>query len=592
MDVNKKILLLRQLMNKKNIDTYIVPSSDSHQSEYTGEHFKCREWISGFTGSAGTVVITADKAILWTDGRYFIQAEEQLKNTDIDLYRMGDADVPSINKYLKDNLNKGETIGFNGKLFSIRQVEHMKDAFDEKEINLDTRYDLIDEIWKDRPELPKGKVFVHDIKYSGASVEDKLEVIRKKLHEKDVDYYLISSLDDIAWTFNIRGYDIEFNPVVISYAIIGKNKASLFIEDEKLDRDVKKHLSDNNIEIKPYEDIGYVLKELPKHSRIYFDPDKTSIWSYENISEEVRKLKGEDIIEKLKAIKNDIEIENFRKCQARDGVAMIKFLNWLDTNIGKNNITEISASKKLEEFRALGENYISLSFDTIAGYKNHAAIVHYSADKNSDYTLEDKGMLLLDSGAQYLDGTTDITRTIVLGELSDEKIRDFTLVLKGHIALSKAKFLYGTTGTHLDTLARIPLWEDGKDYKHGTGHGVGYLLSVHEGPHNISPKYNKTKLEPGMFVTNEPGFYKEGEYGIRTENILLVKEKEETEHGRFMEFETTTVCPIDLRAVDKDLLNGAEKEWLNNYHKKVYDTLSPLIDKELSEWLEEKTKEI
>lgn len=592
MNVNKKILSLRQLMSEKNIDAYIIPSSDSHQSEYTGEHFKCREWISGFTGSAGTVVITADKAILWTDGRYFIQAEDQLKNTEIELYRMGEENVPGINKYLKDTLKKGENIGFNGKLFSVKQVEDMKDIFNEKGINLNTRYDLIDDIWKDRPELPKEKVFIHDIKYSGASVEYKLETIRNKLCEKNADYYLLSSLDDIAWMFNIRGYDIEFNPVVISYAIIGINNATLFIEDEKLDKDVKKYLSDNKIEIKPYKGIDSALKRLAKQSSIYFDPKKTSIWSYENISDEVRKLKGEDIVEKLKAIKNEIEIENFKKCQVRDGVAMVKFLNWIDANIGKTKITELSASKKLEEFRSLGENYISLSFDTIAGYKDHAAIVHYSADESSDYRLEPEGMLLLDSGAQYLDGTTDITRTIVLGKLSDSEIRDFTLVLKGHIALSSASFLYGSTGTHLDMLARGPLWEDGKDYKHGTGHGIGYLLSVHEGPHNISPVYNKTKLESGMLVTNEPGFYKEGEYGIRTENILLVKEKQETAYGRFMEFETTTICPIDLRAIDKNLLSQEEKTWLNSYHKNVYDTLSTLIDKELCYWLEEKTKEI
>ncbi len=392
--------------------------------------------------------------------------------------------------------------------------------------------------------------------------------------------------------FNIRGYDIAFNPVVISYALVSKDKATLFIDDEKLNENVKKYLSDNNIYIKPYDDINIELKKLPNKSSIYFDPSKTSIWCHQNMAKQVLKIKGEDIIEKLKAIKNDIEIKNFKKCQVRDGVAMVRFLNWIDTNIGKTKITELSASDKLEELRSLGENYISLSFDTIAGYKDHGAIVHYSVDEDSDYTLKPEGMLLLDSGAQYLDGTTDITRTIVLGELSNDEMRDFTLVLKGHIALSKAKFLYGSTGTHLDILARTPLWEDGKDYKHGTGHGVGYLLSVHEGPHNISPLYNKTKLESGMLVTNEPGFYKEDEYGIRTENILLVKEEKETEYGIFMEFETTTFCPIDLRAVNKELLKQDEKIWLNNYHKNVYDTLSPYLNKELCEWLEEKTKAI
>lgn len=592
MNIDKKIELLRILMGEKNIDAYIIPSSDSHQSEYTGDHFKSREWISGFTGSAGTVVVTENKAMLWTDGRYFIQAEDELKGSEMELYKMGEKNVPSINKYLNNNLEEGQVVGFNGKLFSLKQVDEMIKEFSEKGLKLNPKHDLIDEIWDDRPELPKGKVFIHDIKYSGMSVDEKLNIIRKELNEENVEHYLVSSLDDIAWMFNIRGYDIAFNPVVISYALVSKDKATLFIDDEKLNENVKKYLSDNNIYIKPYDDINIELKKLPNKSSIYFDPSKTSIWCHQNMAKQVLKIKGEDIIEKLKAIKNDIEIKNFKKCQVRDGVAMVRFLNWIDTNIGKTKITELSASDKLEELRSLGENYISLSFDTIAGYKDHGAIVHYSVDEDSDYTLKPEGMLLLDSGAQYLDGTTDITRTIVLGELSNDEMRDFTLVLKGHIALSKAKFLYGSTGTHLDILARTPLWEDGKDYKHGTGHGVGYLLSVHEGPHNISPLYNKTKLESGMLVTNEPGFYKEDEYGIRTENILLVKEEKETEYGIFMEFETTTFCPIDLRAVNKELLKQDEKIWLNNYHRNVYDTLSPYLNKELCEWLEEKTKAI
>ena len=592
MDVNKKIKSLRLLMCEKNIDAYIIPSSDSHQSEYTGDHFKARQWISGFTGSAGSIVVTKEDAILWTDGRYFIQAEEELEASEIKLYKMGQEGVPTINSYLNDNLEKGQVVGFNGKLFSLKQVETMIKAFSEKGLKLNPQYDLIDEIWGSRPELPSGKVFIHDIKYSGMSVNEKLQIVRKKLSEKNAENYLISSLDDIAWLFNIRGYDIKFNPVVISYALIGKSKATLFINDEKLDNDVKKYLSDNNVGIKPYEDINIELKKLKNNSSIYYDPAKTSIWCHQNIAKQTRQVKGEDIVEKLKAVKNEVEIGNFKKCQIRDGVAMVKLLHWIDSNIEKMKITELSASDKLEEFRSKGENYISLSFDTIAGYKDHAAIVHYSVDEESDYTLKPKGMLLLDSGAQYLDGTTDITRTIVLGELSEDEKRDFTLVLKGHIALSQARFLYGTTGTQLDMLARRPLWEDGKDYKHGTGHGVGYLLSVHEGPQNISPVYNKTKLEAGMLVTNEPGFYKEDEYGIRTENILLVREDKESEYGRFMKFETTTLCPIDLRAIDKDLLEEEEISWLNNYHKNVYEKLSPNLDKDLCKWLKENTKEL
>ncbi len=604
MDINSKIEALRKLMTKENIDAYIIPSSDSHQSEYTGEHFKSRQWISGFTGSAGTVVVTQNKEMLWTDGRYFIQAEKEIVGSEIELFKMGEKNVPSINKYLEQNLKDSQIVGFDGKLFSCNQVETMKKVFKQKNISLNTEHDLIDTIWQDRPELPSGKVFIHDIKYSGVGVSEKLNIIRKSMKEKSADYYLISSLDDIAWLFNIRGNDIEYNPVVISYALIGKEKATLFIENEdisekierqkdgKLSKDVKEHLIKNNVQIKKYCDIEKELKTLTNKAKIYLDSSKTSLYSYEGISSEIIKLKGDDIVEQLKAIKNDVEIENFKNCQIRDGVAMVKFLYWLDKNVVKGNVTELSASKKLEEFRSEGENYVSLSFETIAGYKDHGAIVHYSVTEETDYVLNEEGMLLLDSGAQYLDGTTDITRTIVLGEISKEAKRDFTLVLKGHIALSKAKFLYGTTGTQLDVLARIPLWEDGKDFKHGTGHGIGYFLNVHEGPQRISPVYSKTKLEPGMLVTNEPGFYKKDEYGIRTENILLVKKTIETEYGKFLEFETTTYCPIDLKGIDGKLLDEAEKKWINDYHRKVYETLTPLLKYEESEYLKSQTREI
>ena len=592
MEINSRIKSLRALMHEKNIDVYIIPSSDSHQSEYTQEHFKSRQWISGFTGSAGTVVITKEKAILWTDGRYFIQAEKELEGSEVELFKMGEKDVPTINKYLRENLKEGQTLGFDGKLFSYKEAEKMKQELSKKGININVDYDLVDNIWTDRPELPKGKVFIHDIQYSGLGVDKKLKCIRDIMSEKNADYYLVSSLDDIAWMFNIRGFDILYNPVVISYALIGLKEATIFIENEKLDVELSKYLEENNIDIKGYFDIKEELGLLPVEENIYLDQSKTSVWAYENIPSDMKKLDGNDIVEGLKSIKNEIEVKNFKRAQVRDGVAMVKFLHWLESNIKDNNITELSASKKLEEFRAEGENYISLSFDTIAGYKDHGAIVHYSADKESEYKLKAEGMLLLDSGAQYLDGTTDITRTIVLGEISDEEKRDFTLVLKGHIALSRAKFLYGTTGTQLDILARTPLWEEGKDYKHGTGHGVGYLLGVHEGPQRISSVNSEIKLESGMFVTNEPGFYKRDEYGIRTENILLVREERQTEYGKFMKFETTTLCPIDLKGIDKTLLDESEKRWLNEYHKNVYEKLVPHLNKQINEWLKVQTKQI
>ncbi len=592
MDINNRIKSLRVLMNEKNIDAYIIPSSDSHQSEYTQGHFKSREWISGFTGSAGTIVVTKERAILWTDGRYFLQAEKELESSEVELFKMGENDVPTINRYLEENLKPLQTVGFDGKLFSSREVEAMKEVFSKKDIKINIDYDLIDQIWASRPELPEGKVFIHDIKYSGISTEEKLEHIRNIMKEKNTDYYLVSSLDDIAWMFNIRGSDVNYNPVVISYALISLNGATLFIEDEKLNDEVSSYLDKNNIEVKEYFSIQEELKMLSKEKTIYFDLSKTSIWCYENIPYDMKKLNGEDIVEGLKAIKNEVEIENFKKAQVRDGIAMVKFLYWLNSNVASGNITELSASEKLEEFRSEGENYISLSFETIAGYKDHAAIVHYSADRESNYRLKAEGMLLLDSGAQYLDGTTDITRTIVLGDISNEEKREFTLVLKGHIALSSAKFLYGTTGTQLDILARTPLWKDGKDYKHGTGHGVGYLLGVHEGPQRISSVSSKIKLESGMFVTNEPGFYKKDRYGIRTENILFVREEKETEYGKFMEFETTTLCPIDLRGIDKELLDENEKKWINNYHRNVYEKLSPHLDQETNKWLKVQTRNL
>ena len=592
MNADNRIEQLRKLMKEKNIDAYVIPSADAHQSEYPTEHFKSRAWVSGFTGSAGTVAVTMSRAVLFTDGRYFLQAEEQLEGTDVELFKMGESGVPTLEEFLKEQLNEEETLGFDGKLFSNLEVDKIKSALNSKNISLSTEFDLIDEIWTDRPELPSGEIFVHNIEFAGKSISEKLELIRTEMDEKGADYYLLSALDAVAWTLNIRGSDIPYNPVVISYAIIGQKDVRIFIDDAKLNDDTTEYLKNNNIEICGYNSIEKALKSIKIDESIYFDQSKISEWCFNSIPISVKKISGEDIVENLKAIKNEIEIENFKNSQQRDGVAIVKFLYWLDKNIGNIEITEISASDKLEEFRREGDNYVSLSFETISGYKDHAAIVHYSATKDTEYKLENKGMLLLDSGAQYLDGTTDITRTIVLGEITDEEKRDFTLVLKGHIALSKAKFTYGTTGTQLDILARMPLLEDGKNFRHGTGHGIGFLLSVHEGPHRISPVYSKVKLESGMLVTNEPGFYKDGEYGIRTENIMLVREDCENEYGDFMKFETTTLCPIDLRGIEKELLNDGELKWLNDYHSDVYRSLRIHLNKQEQEWLKVQTREL
>lgn len=592
MKVNEKLQELRGLMQQQGIDAYIIPSFDAHQSEYVPEHWKSRAWISGFTGSAGTVVVTMDESGLWTDGRYFIQAEKQLTGSEIKLFKMREPGVPTYKEWLAEVLPEKACVGFDGKVFSCNQVKQLENTLSKKNIRLNDEYDFIDAIWKGRPELPLDKIFAHDVKYTGFSTAEKLEQIRQEMRKKGADYYVISSLDDIAWMFNIRGNDVQNNPVAISYALISLDKAWLFIDKRKVDKDVEKVLNENGVDVMEYIEIENMLTSLEKTTKVFYDPDKVSIWLNRCMPESCEKVEGKDIAMLLKTIKNDVEIENLKKCQIRDGVAMVRFLHWIDDNIGKEPITEISASDKLESFRSQGEDFIGISFDTIAGYKEHAAMMHYKATEESQYTLQSEGMFLVDSGGQYLDGTTDITRTMVLGDITDEERKDFTLVLKGHIALCQAKFLHGVTGTNLDVLARLPLWEQGIDYKCGTGHGVGYLLSVHEAPQRFSMEYNNTRLEKGMVITNEPGVYKEGRHGIRIENTLLVVEDELTESGQFMRFDVISYCPIDLDGIDANFLTDKEKTWLNNYHKKVYEALSPYLDEEEKEWLKKETREI
>lgn len=590
--VDEKLKLLREEMKNKGIDAYIIPSSDAHQSEYVAEHWKSRAWISGFTGSAGIVVVTMEESGLWTDGRYFIQAEKQLEDSEIKLFKMKQPNVPTYIEWLQSSLIEGACVGFHSKVFSWAQVKELEKSFEQKEIKINGEFDLIDAVWKDRPEIPVSEVYIHDTKYAGKSVKEKLDLVRKEMKKKGAQCYLLSSLDDIAWLFNIRGNDVKNNPVVISYALVLEEKAVLFVEERKITNEVKETLEINGVEIREYYEIENLLKDLKKESTVFIDPNRVSYWLYKAIPDECRKIEERDITTTLKAIKNQVEIENLRNCQIKDGAAMVKFLHWLDKNVDKEDITEISASERLEAFRREQDKFIGTSFDTIAGYKDHAAMMHYSATEESKYTLKAEGMFLVDSGGQYLDGTTDITRTIILGPISEEEKHDFTLVLKGHIALSQIKFLHGATGPNLDIIARQPLWEEGIDYKCGTGHGVGFLLNVHEGPQRISQDYNDTKLEKGMIITNEPGIYKEGKYGIRTENVLVVVEDEETEFGQFMRFEVISYCPIDLDGIDVGMLNNKEKAWFNEYHKKVYKLLSAYLNEEERQWLKIKTREI
>ncbi|WP_238906321.1 aminopeptidase P family protein [Clostridium sp. YIM B02506] len=592
MDVKKRIEKLRSLMKENKIDAYIIPSFDAHQSEYVADHWKGRQWISGFTGSAGTVVITLDDAGVWTDGRYYIQAEKQLEGSGIRLFKMADLGVPSYTEWLKNTLKEGSTVGFDGSVFSVDLFKGMEKAFKSKNINIKIEKDLIDEIWEDRPEIPKELVFLHGIKYAGKSRVEKLNKVRANINTKGANYYLLTSLDDIAWLLNIRGNDVPNNPVVISNVLVGEDKCYLFVDASKVTHDIRLELENDVIEIKGYNEIHQILNQLTIDDSVIFDANKTSISMYNSINSDAAKLEEPNITTALKAIKNEVEIENLRNCQVSDGLAMVKFIKWLKESVSSEKITEISAQEMLEAFRRQQDLFVEPSFDTIAGYKDHAAMMHYKATKETQYTLKDEGFFLVDSGGQYFNGTTDTTRTIVLGKLTEEEKRDFTLVLKGHIALSSVKFLEGATGSSLDVLARQPIWEYGLDYKCGTGHGVGFFLNVHEGPQGFRKEPNSVKLEKGMVITNEPGIYKEGKHGVRTENIMLVVEEEKTEFGQFMSFEAITYCPIDLDGIDKDMLTDKEKQWLNDYHKMVYKRLSPYLDEGHKSWLKKETREI
>lgn len=591
MNINERLKSLRKLMNEKGIDAYVVPTQDPHGSEYVSEYYKGRSFISGFTGSAGNVVITDDKAFLWTDGRYFIQATSELEGSEYSLMKMGEKNVPTFSKWLKDNLNDGDKLGFDGTLFSQKEVETLEGVLGEKHIEFVDRFDLVGEVWTDRPELPNGKAFSLDKKYAGFSPKEKIEKVRAKMNEKNADVFLISSLDDIAWTFNLRGSDIAYSPVVISYAAITKEKAYLFVDKAKIEEQIEKFLNENGIDIREYEEIEEFVRVL-KDQTVLLDKNRINRWLYKSLDATIKVIDEMDVTTKLKANKNEVELKNQRNAYVKDGVALVKFLSWLDRTIGKEEINEISATEKLEGFRREQDLFVEPSFGTISAYGANAAMAHYSATPEAFSVLEAKGLYLVDSGGQYLDGTTDITRTVALGDITDEEIKDFTLTLKGHINLSDMKFLEGTTGHQLDAICRYPLWQEGYDFKHGTGHGVGFFLNVHEGPHRIANVPNEVALEEGMVVSIEPGMYRASKHGIRIENIVAVRKDIETEFGQFMSFETLSFVPIDLNCIDKDLLTSSEEKWLNSYHSEVYEKLSPYLDGEVLDWLKEKTRAI
>ncbi len=591
MRVSERIEKLRKIMKRENIDYYIVPSADFHQSEYVSECFKSRAYITGFTGSAGTALIGMDKAILWTDGRYFIQAEQQLAGSGIELYKMRIPGWPSLEEYLSANMKEGECLGFDGRVFSINEYKEFKKIQQSKNIKIAMDKDLIAEIWADKPSMPKEKVFLHDVKYCGKSVNEKLQEVREQMKTLGCKSYILSSLDDIAWLFNIRGNDVECTPVTLAYALIDDKAAVLYIDKDKISGEDKSILENRDgIILKNYEDIFEDVKLIKEN--VLLDPSKVSAFILTKLNEDVRVIESINITTNLKAIKNNVEIECFKNSHIKDGVAMVRFTKWLKENVGKEKITELTLSDKLVEFRSMGDLFIEESFKTIAGYKEHAAMMHYSATEESAYELKKEGMVLVDCGGQYLDGTTDITRTFVLGKITEEEKKDFTLVLKGHINLMTCKFLQGSIGSSLDIMARKPLWEEGIDYKCGTGHGIGFCLSVHEGPQQIRP-INYVELKPGMILTNEPGVYKEGKHGIRIENVMLIVEDSKTEYGgQFYKFEPLSYCPIDLEGIEVSMLTDKEREWINNYHKETYDKLSPYLNDEEKEFLRKETRAI
>lgn len=591
METSEKLVLLRDWMTKTGIDACLITSSDAHLSEYVGDHWKGRQWITGFTGSAGTAVITKNDAGLWTDGRYFIQAANQLDGSGVRLFRMTEPDVPTYGEWLADVMPAGGCLCIDGSTISVSDLKKTADVLADKSIEIRTDLDPVGSIWDDRPELPRDKVFLHDYVFAGKSRGEKLAQIREQMKKNDASYYLLSAIDEICWLYNIRGNDIPFNPFVTSFALISESTAALFVDTAKVPEAVRESLDEGNIQIREYGEIYGFLSELDGCTLLY-DPEKTNAALVASLQVSVRKKELPGLVTPLKAVKNEVEIKNIYDAFIKDATALVRLFKWLREAVPAGHVTELDVDAKGLAFRKELPLFMGLSFGTISAYGDHAAMMHYAPKYDNQYTLEARGFYLIDSGAHFLNGTTDITRTIALGPLSMEEKKDFTLVLKSLIALSKAKFLYGATGSNLDVLARIPMWENGLDYKCGTGHGLGYFSSVHEAPQRFAIKQNDAKLEKGMIITVEPGVYKEGRYGIRTENTLLVVEDEVTQCGTFMRFETLCYLPIDRSALLPEMLTGSERSWINQYHEKVFEKLSPHLDEEHREWLKKETAAI
>ena len=593
-NIPERIAALREAMKQHKIDAYIIPTSDPHMSEYPADCWKYREWISGFTGSAGTVIITADKAGLWTDSRYFLQASTQLEGTGIELFKMMLPETPTIPEFLTHELKEGQTVGLNGETYSLADARSLEKALAEKEIKLNTNASLIDPIWKERPAIPEAPMFEMPIELSGKSTADKLLDINKMLHKAGADCTILSALDEVAWTFNIRGTDVAYNPVVISYAFVSEKESVLFVNPKKIPAEIAEHLKKEGVTLADYGMLATFLSRLPEQTRVFIDSKRTNVAIYNALPKSSILIEGTSPANHLKSIKNETERKGFRNAVLKDGIAMTKFYFWLEKMLkAGEKVTELSAAAKLTALRSEQPQYVMDSFASISSYGPHGAVVHYSPTPETDTELKTDSLYLLDSGAQYLDGTTDITRTIALcDEPSEQMKKDFTRALKGTIGIAKCKFPAGIRGCLIDAFARKALWDAGINYLHGTCHGIGHCLNVHEGPQSIRMEENPVILEPGMVMSDEPAMYRPGEYGIRTENMILIRKDSETEFGKFLGFETLTLCYIDTKLVIPSMLSVREHAWLNKYHQMVYDLVSPHLTEEEKAWLKEKTAEI
>lgn len=595
--VQSRLTALRREMEKEGMDYYMIPTSDFHSSEYVNDYFKTREYFSGFTGSNGTLVVGKEMAGLWTDGRYFIQAQKELEGTGITLFRMQEEGVPDIPEFLCEKMEEGQTLGFDGRTVSCMEGRKLEKKLEKKyKVKMKYDVDLAGRIWTERPELPSHPITVLAEEISGKSTADKLKEVREKMEEEGAGYLLLSKLDDLMWLLNIRGNDVECNPVALSYGFIAPQEMYFFIQQSEVTEEFKEYASANRVIIKPYEEIADFLDQFDYASgegKVLLDEGNINYALYKILTERTKHVAGNNPTEKLKAMKNETELARMEEVYRKDSAALIKFIYWLKHNIGKQEITEVSAAEYLDNLRRSIDGFVELSFPTISAYKENAAMMHYEATKDNCKALAPEGMYLVDSGGQYMGGTTDVTRTIVLGEISDEMKRHFTLVAVGMLQLADAKFLYGCTGRNLDIMARQPLWNVGIDYKCGTGHGIGYILNVHEGPQNIRWRFTagmkEAVLEAGMIVSNEPGVYREGSHGIRTENILVIRNGEKNGDGQFMYFDTLTYVPIDREAIDTMYMQPADIERMNRYHAAVYEKTSKYLTEDEKKWLSEVT---